>query len=267
VFCPIRQQSNKRVPRSLRFCQGAGACNARCGRTLGKINASNRLIDLECAQLSGLRVNMAPVAKAKRHVAILLNLEYHDVAAQRVNRASRQENGIAGLRSEPYKVVCHRPVCDRSPKTGCSDARLQARIDAAFCRGFQHDPCFGLRGLARRHQVRILFPGMHLDREHFMCIEEFQQQWKSAETPGRLSQKLFRKLFQQLSDSPSFEWSVGHLARMVVAVAEYPRLADRPARQRCRKQGGQMPTAPEPILIDRFESQGIQRYLINGISP
>jgi hypothetical protein len=155
VFCPIRQQSNKRVPRSLRFLQGAGACNARCGRTLGKINASNRLIDLECAQLSGLRVNMAPVAKAKRHVAILLNLEYHDVAAQRVNRASRQENGIAGLRSEPYKVVCHRPVCDRSPKTGCSDARLQARIDAAFCRGFQHDPCFGLRGLARG--IRFVF--------------------------------------------------------------------------------------------------------------
>ncbi len=127
----------------------------------------------------------------------------------------------------------------------------------------RHDPCFGLRGLAGRQQVCILFSRMHLDREHFMCIEELQQQWKSAETPGQLSQKLF----QQLSDSPSFEWSVGHLARMVVAVAEYPRLADRSARQRCRKQGSQMPAAPEPILIDRFESQGIQRHLINVVSP
>src|ERR1700678_3100793 len=100
-----------------------------------------------------------------------------------------------------------------------------------------------------------------------MCIEEFQQQRKSAETPGQLSQKLLRKLFQQLSDSPSFKRSFGYLTRMVIAVAEDPRLAHRTARQRCRKQGGQMPTAPEPILINRFESQWIQRRLINGISP
>jgi hypothetical protein len=73
-------------------------------------------------------------------------------------------------------------------------------------------------------------------------------------------------MVQQLSESPFFEWSVCHLARMVIAVAEYPRFANETARQRSRKQVGQVPTAPEPILIDWFESQWIQRCLINGIS-
>jgi hypothetical protein len=42
---------------------------------------------------------MVPVIQAKRNVAILLNLEHHKVAAQRVNRARTEKNGVAGLRS------------------------------------------------------------------------------------------------------------------------------------------------------------------------
>ena len=76
---------------------------------------------------------------------------------------------------------------------------------------------------------------MHLDREHFTCVEELQQQWESAESPGQLSHHLFWKLLQQLSDGPPFERPIGNTARMVVAVAEYPRFADRAvARQRLR---------------------------------
>jgi hypothetical protein len=45
---------------------------------------------------------------------------------------------------------------------------------------------------------------------------------------------------------------------MVVAVTENPRFANRTmARQRSRKNVGQTPTTPEPILVDRFESEGI----------
>jgi hypothetical protein len=47
---------------------------------------------------------------------------------------------------------------------------------------------------------------------------------------------------------------------MVIAVAEYPCFADRAvARQRHGEQASQTPAAPEAILIDRFESQGIER--------
>ena len=103
---------------------------------------------------------------------------------------------------------------------------------------------------------------MHLDREHFACVEEFQQQWESAEAPGQLSHRLFWKLLQHLSDRPPFEGSIGNLAWMIVAVAEYPGFTDGSiARQRCAEQIRQTPAAPDPILIDRFESQGIKRYL------
>src|SRR5208337_855579 len=156
----------------------------RTYRTLCKINAGKRLIDLECARLACLGVNMVPVVQAKRHVAVLLNLEHHDVAAQSVNCPSRQEDAVAGLRSEAYEVVRHRPVRERPPQIICSGTWLQAPIDAAFCPRLQHDPCFGLPGLARWQQVRMRIRGMHLDREHFTCVEELQQQWESAETLG-----------------------------------------------------------------------------------
>jgi hypothetical protein len=42
---------------------------------------------------------------------------------------------------------------------------------------------------------------------------------------------------------------------MVIAVAEKPSFADRAvARERGGEQVGQMPPAPEPILIDRLKS-------------
>ena len=101
--------------------------------------------------------------------------------------------------------------------------------------------------------------GMHLDREHFTRVEELQQQRKSAESPGQLSHHLFRKLLQQLTDGLPFERSIGDAALMVIAVAEHPCFADRTvARQRRGEQAGQTPAAPEPILIDRFESQRIK---------
>src|ERR1039458_8519107 len=67
-------------------------------RAFRKINARKRLIDLECTRLSSLRVNIAPVIQAKRHVAILLNFEHDKVSAKRMHRPSRQENSFAGLR-------------------------------------------------------------------------------------------------------------------------------------------------------------------------
>src|SRR5665648_1274962 len=81
--------------------------------TLREINAGKCLIDLECPRLTRLGVNMVPVIQAKRHVTVLLNLEHHDVTTQCVNRSSRKEDTVAGLWSEVYEVVCHRPVCER----------------------------------------------------------------------------------------------------------------------------------------------------------
>jgi hypothetical protein len=59
-----------------------------------KIYAGKRLIDLKRPWLSSLRVDMAPIVKAERHVAVLLNLEDNNITAQSVNRSRRDEYGI-----------------------------------------------------------------------------------------------------------------------------------------------------------------------------
>jgi hypothetical protein len=69
-------------------------------------------------RLKVLSFHMIPVIEAKRHVAVLLNLEHHDVTAQRVNCPSREEDGVAGLRREADQVVRDRPVRERTSQIG-----------------------------------------------------------------------------------------------------------------------------------------------------
>ena len=131
----------------------------------------------------------------------------------------------------------------------------------------QHDPGFGLAGLARRYIVGFPVRRMHLDRERVAHVEEFQEQREAAEASGQCSQQLLRELLEQLAQGLSLERPVGDEAGMVVAVAEQPGLADGAiAGQRGGEQVSQPPAAPQPILVDRFESQWIQWYWIQGMS-
>jgi hypothetical protein len=54
--------------------------------------------------------------------------------------------------------------------------------------------------------------------------------------------------------------TISDAALMIIAVAENPCFADRTTGQGFREQVGQAPAAPEPILIDWFKSQRIQKY-------
>ena len=107
---------------------------------------------------------------------------------------------------------------------------------------------------------------MHLDRELVVCVEELEEHGEPSETARQFSQQLLRRLLQQLPDGQSFERPAGDLAGMVIAVAQQPGFADGSvAGQRCREQIGQTPAAPEPILVDRFESQRIEKCLTHSI--
>ena len=151
---------------SLAFCWSCRLHHRRhqtSRTTLREINAAKRLIDLEWPGLASLRIDMVPVVQAKRHIAVLLNFECYDVAAQGVNRPSRYEDAIAGLRTEPYEVVRHRPIPKRLPQIVWSSAWLQARIDAAFWRCLYHHPSLRLPRFARWKQALLRIRGMHLD--------------------------------------------------------------------------------------------------------
>src|ERR1035441_5495795 len=121
--------------------------------TLRKINAGHRLIDLQGSGLAGLGINVAPVEKTKRHIAVFLHFKNHQIA-QRMNGASWYENSVARLRSEGCEMIRHGPVRDRPSQIVCRGGRLEARVDAAFCPRLQHHP--GFRFARSRLRVDIL---------------------------------------------------------------------------------------------------------------
>jgi hypothetical protein len=76
------------------------------GCAIYKINASKRLIDFEFSRPTRLRIDMTPVVEAKCRVAVLLNLEHHNVSTQRVDRPGWNEDPIAGFRRDRYEMIC-----------------------------------------------------------------------------------------------------------------------------------------------------------------
>ena len=108
---------------------------------------------------------------------------------------------------------------------------------------------------------------MHLHRKHLACVKKLEEQRKAAEARSQLAHQWFPELFHQVADGSSLKRSIGNLALMIIAVAEYPSFANRTVtRQRRGEQVGQSPTAPQPILINWLEAQGIQRHLAHSVS-
>ena len=74
-------------------------------RTLREVHAGEGSIHLQRTRLARPGVDMLPVVETKRHVAVLLDLEDHDVAAQGVHNPRLHENGVARPRAEPGEQI------------------------------------------------------------------------------------------------------------------------------------------------------------------
>jgi len=105
---------------------------------------------------------MAPIVKSECHIAILLNLENHNIVAQSVNRSRRDEYGIARLRGDAHKMFRNGSVAQRLSQNAGSCARFQAGINLAPFLSFNYNPRFGLCRNARWNQLRGIIAGMHL---------------------------------------------------------------------------------------------------------
>ncbi len=108
-----------------------------------KVDAGKRLLNLEWPRLACLCAHMTPVVQAERNVAVLLNFKHYDAASQGVDRSSRYEDGIAGLRRNVSELVRHSSVRDRLPQAPFRGTRPQTGIDAALRTHLQYDPGFG----------------------------------------------------------------------------------------------------------------------------
>ena len=67
---------------------------------------------------------------------------------------------------------------------------------------------------------------MYLHGKHFTCVEKLEEQRKTKEARSQLSHQLRSILFHQSTDSLALQCSIGNLALMIVAVAEYSRFAN-----------------------------------------
>jgi hypothetical protein len=93
------QQEGMAIKESLALNRRRGLHAGRDQATIARseLYAGKSLIHLERPRLLGLRVDMTPIVKPECHIAILLNLENHDIVAQSVNRSRRDEYCIAGF--------------------------------------------------------------------------------------------------------------------------------------------------------------------------
>jgi hypothetical protein len=87
-----------------------------------ELDAGKSLISLQRPRLVGHRVDMAPIVKPKSRIAILLNLENHDIVAQGVNCSPRDEYRITRLGGYADEVIRNGPVIKRLPQNARSCA-------------------------------------------------------------------------------------------------------------------------------------------------
>src|ERR1035441_7193822 len=210
---------------------------------------------------------MTPIVKAECYIAVLLDFKDNYTAAQGVNRSSRNEYAVAWLGDDAHEVVRDGPVGKRMPQIAVSRTRFQARINAASFICLNHDPRFGLPGFPRWNQLWVRIAGMHLHGEHLVCVQKLEKQRETAEARRQLAHQLFLESLHHLSKGLPCQRSIRNHALVVRTVAEHPCFTDGSVpRKRCGEQIGQPPAAPQPILVDRLEAQGIQRHLIHALS-
>src|SRR5258706_6087861 len=208
--------------------------------------------------MASLWIDAIPIIEPKSNVAVFLDFEHHDAIAEGMNDASLNKNALPTLGYETGQIVIHRMLCEGA-QTRSGRTRLQPGVNAARGCGFQNDPSLRFSGLALRNQIGPVVLGMHLHGQHLVHVEKFQRQRKSPESLRQLAENKVRRQFQQLSNGVAFERSIGHPAGMLVAIAQQPGFSDWSiARQGGAEPVRQTPSAPKPVLIDRYEAERIE---------
>jgi hypothetical protein len=97
-------------------------------------------------------------------------------------------------------------------------------------------------------------------------IKELQQEGKSLEFPGKISQHFRGGSFYELMDKHPLQRTVRDFASLVFTIAQEPGLAD---QRVIGKSGGektlQSTTAPDPALKNGREAEGIKGNPIDGL--
>ena len=144
-----------------------------------------------------------------------------------MHRSGIDQHPLPDLGLEARKVIVRR-LRGEGAQIFSRRVRFQPRVDAAAWIDVQHHPALGLADFALGDQVGHVIPRMHLHRQHFAHVEEFQQERKAVEATSVIAENRRLGFGHHLGDGYSLQWPFGDPAGMVVPVAEDPGLADRP---------------------------------------
>jgi hypothetical protein len=107
---------------------------------------------------------------------------------------------------------------------------------------------------------------MNLHGKALVDIKELQQEGKTLEFPGKISQHFRGGSFDELMDKHPLQRTVRDFASLVFTIAQEPGLAD---QRGIGKNGGEKTlkstSAPNPVLKNGREAEGIKGNLIKGL--
>jgi hypothetical protein len=107
---------------------------------------------------------------------------------------------------------------------------------------------------------------MNLNGKALAHIKELEQEGKSLEFPGKISQHLLRGSFYQLMDKHPLQRTLRDFASLVFTIAQEPGLADQSViGKNWGKKTLKSTTAPDPVLENGREAEGIKGNLIEGL--
>src|SRR5262245_41469472 len=142
------------------------------------------------------------------------------------------------------------------------DATLETDKYFGAWRSFGDEPHFRLwlsakpgRGSRRR---------MHLHRECFPRVQNFDEDRKAVNVRTRHTEQIFRMMFHQPAKVFAGQWTVGDDADSFGAIGDFPRLADgNIGRQRLGVEPLQIAAAPDALLKDGMKNKWVKHSRMN----
>ena len=200
-----------------------------------------------------LSVSPFPVEKAKRRVAVLLDLDEKVAAADAMQPPAWSKKGIAFF---------HRDFMHQADRLACAHRRFElSAIDATFeteinfcvvSRG-EHVPHLGLTSGAST--------GMDLERERLPGIEQLGQDRKTRPIASIIAKDVRAMLSPELMQGLAFPGTLPNDTLRFLAVNNLPRFANQFSRRKLfPKLPGELVSAPDSLHEKRLKNKRLREH-------
>src|SRR5882672_260180 len=219
----------------------------------------HRLLDVEGARLL-VGPHAAPVREPVGGVGVLLHFKEDDASVRGVDGAGRDEDDVLLLDVHHIQALLDGARLEVGLELGDRGAGQDAADHARFLRGVEDIPGLHLADPFGLVALRVVVRGMHLERETVVAAEELDQERVALEAHRVLvAEHVLAVELEELLQRPALVRAVGHDAGVLVALRDLPRLAAAFAGALLGHDLGELRPAPDLVLVDFLEAEGITR--------